>query len=294
MAQQKSIVTEGQSTNRPPLFDSSNYPYWSTRCQFTLELLNLAIRVNVSDTFRHETRLRAIDYEMWDVITDGPFIPSTLNVVTNELMPKPRSKWTEAKIKKVQTNFKAINTLHCALTPTEFNKVSSYTTAKQVWDKLRVIHEGTSQVKKSKIALLTHSYEMFKIEPGEDITSMLNRFTNITNKLSQLGKPILEHEIVKRLLRCLPKNWKPKVTIIREAKDLNVITSDEIYGSLLTHELKLKEEEEEDMREAKEKKKSIAFKANILEEELEELSCDDDEELALVARKFKKLMGRRH
>ncbi|WRX27656.1 zinc finger protein [Theobroma cacao] len=54
------------------------------------------------------------------------------------------------------------------------------------------------------------------------------------------------------------------------------------------------EEEEENRREAKEKKKSIALKASILEEELEELSCDDDEEIALVARKFRKLMSRRN
>ncbi|WRX09068.1 zinc finger protein [Theobroma cacao] len=42
------------------------------------------------------------------------------------------------------------------------------------------------------------------------------------------------------------------------------------------------------------KKKSIALKASILEKELEELSCDDDEDLALVARKFRKLMSRRN
>lgn len=75
-----------------------------------------------------------------------------------------------------------------------------------MWNKLRIIHEETSQVKESKIALLTHNYEMFKMELGEDITSMLDRFTNITNKLSQLGKPIPEHELVKRLLRSLTKN----------------------------------------------------------------------------------------
>ncbi|EOY08395.1 Uncharacterized protein TCM_022785 [Theobroma cacao] len=138
-------------------------------------------------------------------------------------------------------------------------------TSKQVCEKLRIIHEGTSQVKGSKIALLTHSYEMFKMEHGEDITNMFDRFTNITNKLSQLGKPIPEHELVKRLLRSLPKSWKPKVIAIREAKDLNIITLDEICGSLLTHELELKEEEEEDQRESKEKKNSIALKANILE-----------------------------
>ncbi|WRX10298.1 zinc finger protein [Theobroma cacao] len=126
-------------------------------------------------TTRMSIYVRVINYEMWDVITNGPFMPSTVNVVTNELMPKPRSEGTEAETKKVQINFKAINTLHCALTPTKFNKLSSCTTAKQVWEKLRIIYEGVSQVKESKIALLTHNYEMFKMEPGEDITSMLDR-----------------------------------------------------------------------------------------------------------------------
>ncbi|EOY08391.1 Uncharacterized protein TCM_022771 [Theobroma cacao] len=143
MALQKLVVAKGQSTNRPPLFDGFNCPYWSTRMLIYI---------------------RAINYEMWDIIIDGPFIPSTLNVVTNEMIPKQR-----------------------------------------------IIHEETCQVKESKIALLTYNYEMFKMEPGEDITRMLDRFTNITNKLSQLGKPILEYEVVKRLIRSLPKNWKPKV-----------------------------------------------------------------------------------
>ncbi|WRX23682.1 Integrase [Theobroma cacao] len=226
---QKSIVAEGQLTNKPSLFDGSNYPYWSTRMSIYI---------------------KAIDYEMWDVIIDGLFTPSTLNVVTNAMIHKPRSEWTEAKTKKV-------------------------------WDKLRIIHEETSQVKESKIALLTHNYEMFKMKRGEDITSMLDRFSNITNKLSQLGKLIPEHQI-------------PKVTTIREAKDLYVITLDEIYGSLLTHELELKEEEKEDRREAKEKKKSIALKASILEEELDELFYNDDEELRLGIRRFRKLMGKRN
>ena len=76
MTLQNSIVAEGQSTNRPPLFDGSNYPYWGTRISIYI---------------------RAIDYEMWDVITDGCFIPSTLNIVTNEMIPKPMSEWIEAE-----------------------------------------------------------------------------------------------------------------------------------------------------------------------------------------------------
>ena len=59
--------------------------------------------------------------------------------------PKIRSEWTELEIKKVQVYYKAINTLHCALNPTEFNRISTCKTAKEIWDKLKVTHERTSQ-----------------------------------------------------------------------------------------------------------------------------------------------------
>ena len=63
------------------------------------------------------------DYEMWDVVLDGSYVPMKKNMGSEESEPKFRSEWTEAKVKKVQVNFKAINTLHCALNPIEFNRI---------------------------------------------------------------------------------------------------------------------------------------------------------------------------
>ena len=65
--------------------------------------------------------MRAYDYEMWDVMLDGPYVPMKTKAGNEALEPKLRSEWTELEIKKVQVNFKAINTLHSALNPTEFN-----------------------------------------------------------------------------------------------------------------------------------------------------------------------------
>ena len=112
----------------------------------------------------------AYDYEMWDVVLDGPHVPMKTKAVSEALEPELRSEWIELEIKKVQLNFKAINTLHCALNPTEFNHISMCKTAKKIWDKLNVTHEGTSQVKESKIALLSNQYEMFKMQANESIT----------------------------------------------------------------------------------------------------------------------------
>ena len=142
---------------------------------------------------------------MWDVVLDDPYVSMKKNEANEELEPKLRSEWTEAEVKKVQVNFKAINTLHCALNPSEFNQISTCKTVKEIWDKLKVTYEGTTQVKESKITLISNQYEMFKMQSNESITSWFDRYTTIVNQLNQLGRVIPEDELVKRLLRSLPK-----------------------------------------------------------------------------------------
>ncbi|KAJ6923701.1 hypothetical protein NC652_017120 [Populus alba x Populus x berolinensis] len=43
----------------------------------------------------------------------------------------------------------------------------------------KVPHKGTNQVKESKIDMLVHQYELFKMHPSESITSMFTRMTLI-------------------------------------------------------------------------------------------------------------------
>ena len=100
--------------------------------------------------------VRSCDYLMWDVVVDGLFVPLKKIRGSEELVPKQRNEWINSEVKKIQINFKAINTLHCALNPTKFNRILTCKTAKEIWDKLRVTHEGTTQVKKSKITFLSN------------------------------------------------------------------------------------------------------------------------------------------
>ena len=190
------------------------------------------------------------------------------DVVLEASVAKLRSEWSESKVKKVQVNFKAINTLHYALNPTKFNRIFTCKTAKKIWEKLKVTHEGISQVKESKIVFLSNQYEMFKMQANESITPWFDRYTTIVNQLNQLGKVIPENEMVKRLLRSLSKSWRSIVVAIREAKDLNKISLDEICGSLLTYEQKVNQIDEEEKKEFVEKTKGIAFKASSRNKEL--------------------------
>ena len=85
---------------------------------------------------------------------------------------------------------------------------------------------------------------MFKMQPSESITSWFDRYTTIINQLNQLGKVILEDELVKRLFMSLSKSWRSMVVAICEEKDLNKNFLDKICGSLLTYEQKVNQIDE--------------------------------------------------
>ena len=152
-------------------------------------------------------------------------------------VPKPEEDWDDHDMKMGELNAKAMNLLYYALDSNEFNRISICSSTKKIWDKLEVTHEGTSQVKTSKINLLVHNYELFKMEPSEIISAMFSRFTDIINGLKSLGRVYSNADLVQKILRSLPDKWDPKVTAIQEAKDLNTLPLDELLGSLITHEL---------------------------------------------------------
>ncbi|KAH9751000.1 hypothetical protein KPL71_014107 [Citrus sinensis] len=175
-----------------------------------------------------------------------------------------------------------MNALFCALDKKEFHRVSSYESANEIWHKLEVVHEGTNQVKESKISRYTRQYELFQMEQNENVYSMYTRFTDIVNTLGALGKTFSNSEKVKKIIRSLPKEWRPKRTAIEEAKDLNVLPIDDLIGSLISYEEDLAAE-----RGNEEKKKNIALKAS--KHESDEESELDEEEMDMLARRFRKL-----
>ena len=119
------------------------------------------------------------------------------------------------------------------------------------------------------------------MEVDESIPSMFTRFTNIINSLKSLEKSYINGELVRKILRSLPKGRQPKVTAIQETKDLNTLELDELMGSLMTHEITMRTHEDHDK-----KKKGFAFKSSIKEEDSS--NEDDDEKFAMMARRFKK------
>ena len=104
-----------------------------------------------------------------------------MKTVEGDRVPKPEREWNDHDVKRIELNCKAMSNLYCDLDPNEFNRVSGCDSAKEIWDKLEVIYEVTSQVKESRMDMLIHEYELFFMKKDEIFSEMSIRFTNIIN-----------------------------------------------------------------------------------------------------------------
>ncbi|KAL4361622.1 hypothetical protein GQ457_04G021000 [Hibiscus cannabinus] len=166
--------------------------------------------------------------------------------------------------------------LQCALGPEDFSKVSSCDNAKEIWDKLEIVHEGTNEVKETKIGLLNLNYENFKMDPNEDIKA--------------IGNP--GEKLVRKLIYSLSESWDSKKTAIIEAKNLKELKLYELIGSLLTHELMSKpliRDNEKKIKEQGINVYAIALKSSKCQYEdssMEESSEEEDEEMEYLVKNF--------
>ncbi|XP_074278398.1 uncharacterized protein LOC141601989 [Silene latifolia] len=131
--------------------------------------------------------IKGTDYESWRIIVKGPLSITTVDVLGNTKV-KEEDDYDATDLAKAQKYSRAMSFLQRGITKEEFSRFSSCSSAKQILDSLELAYEGTSQVKKYRIDLLTQQYEMFHMERDENINDMSARFSNITNELKNLGK----------------------------------------------------------------------------------------------------------
>jgi hypothetical protein len=90
------------------------------------------------------------------------------------------------------------------------------------------------------------------------------RFTYLINSLDALGKDYSNEDLVNKVLRCLSRDWQPKVTAIGETRDPRTMSLATLFGKLEEHELELSHLDQ--LERIDKKKKSIALKATIPQE----------------------------
>ena len=102
------------------------------------------------------------------LIKNRPLIPLKVKEDGTKVKKAPE-EFDSNDFKMMEKNAKAKKLLYFGLGPDEYTRISEYESAKDIWDALQVAHEGTNQVKQSRIELLMRTYELFEMSDHETI-----------------------------------------------------------------------------------------------------------------------------
>jgi hypothetical protein len=139
-------------------------------------------------------------------------------------------------------NAQATTVLLASLCRDEYNKVSGLDNAKQIWDTLKISHEGNNATMITKMELVEDELGRFAMIGGEEPTQTYNRLKTLVNKIQSYGSTRwTDHDVVRLMLISFTITDPHLVNLIRENPKYTKMTPEEILGKFVSGRMMVKE-----------------------------------------------------
>ncbi|GJW09106.1 hypothetical protein Tco_1571529 [Tanacetum coccineum] len=200
---------EGQSMQRPPLFESDGFIYWKNR---------------------FETYVKSKDLDLWHVITDGDFPPIQNNPETKKDEVVPFHKQNDDLKKKLAKNNEAKMVIYNALPRKEYERIFMCQTAKEIWDTLLITHQALDESFSSKNCVRKF-LRALHLKWGAKVTAIKESKNLTTLSLDELiGNLKVYEEVIKKDSKTVKSKREQSRSIALKARkdssDDNSSTSD--------------------------------------------------------------------
>ncbi|GJS17127.1 hypothetical protein Tco_0411599, partial [Tanacetum coccineum] len=143
---------------------------------------------------------------------------------------------TPAEAIQADCDIKAINIILQGL-PTEiYALVSQHRVAKDLWEKIKLLMQGTSLTKQERECKLYDEFDKFTYKKGETLHEYYLRFTLLLNDMNIYKMPLEQFQVNTKFLNTLPDEWSKFVTDVKLVKDLHTTNVDQLHAHLQQHE----------------------------------------------------------
>ncbi|GJR88751.1 retrovirus-related pol polyprotein from transposon TNT 1-94 [Tanacetum coccineum] len=167
------------------------------------------------------------------MVTDPPPTDSTI-------MPAPRKKldseFNEEENKLEMADTQAEIILSQGLPRHIFNILNQTSTAKEIWDNVELLMQGSGRTLQQRKEDLFDEYERFRAIGNESIHDYFVRFHKLVNdmKITQLEIPT--HQMNTKFVNNLPAYWGKYVTNVKQNMDISTTPYVQIYTHLKAYE----------------------------------------------------------
>ncbi|GJR66189.1 hypothetical protein Tco_0012254 [Tanacetum coccineum] len=202
--------------NRPPMLEKDMYDSWKSRME--LYMLN-----------RQNGRM------ILESVESGPLIwPSIVeNGVTR---PKKYSELSATEALQADCDIKATNIILQGLPPEVYALVSNHKVAKELWEIIQLLMQGTSLTKQERECKLYDEFDKFAYKKGESLREFYLRFSLLLNDMNIYNMKLEQFQVNTKFLNTLPPEWSKFVTDVKLVRDLHTTNIDQLHAYLGQHE----------------------------------------------------------
>ncbi|GJT34463.1 hypothetical protein Tco_0924882, partial [Tanacetum coccineum] len=210
--------------NRPLMLEESDFESWKMRIERYI-------------------RGKPLGKLIWKSIKNGPSPHPMITVTTGEgeqqtqvTREKTDEEFTEDENNKERADIQATNILSQGLSRHIFNTLNQTKTAKEIWENVEILMQGSGLTEQQKKETLFDQYERFRANGNESIHDYFVRFHKLINDMKITKMEIPVHQRNTKFVNNLPSYWGKYVTIVKNSKDISTVSYVDLYTHLKSYE----------------------------------------------------------
>ncbi|GJY66664.1 retrovirus-related pol polyprotein from transposon TNT 1-94 [Tanacetum coccineum] len=216
------------SDTRPPMLDRTDFESWQQRirlyCLGKDNGENIMKSIN-EGPFHMGTVSDVIAGGTEGAVQQGPVRARVLNDLSAE--EKERYK----------ADIRATNILLQGIPKDIYSLINHYTDAKDIWDNVKMILEGSELTKDDRESQLYDEFEHFRQIKGETIHGYYVRFTKLINDMRNIKMTMPRMQLNSKFVNNMLPEWSRFITEVKLNRGLKESNFDQLYAYLKQHEV---------------------------------------------------------
>nr|GFA93403.1 hypothetical protein [Tanacetum cinerariifolium] len=149
---------------------------------------------------------------------------------------KKYSELSTAKAIQADCDVKATNIILQALPSKIYALVSTHKVAKDLWEQIQMLMQGTSLTKQERECKLYDAFDKFTYQKGETLRDFYLRFSLLLNEMNMYNMKLEQFQVNTKFLNTLPPEWSKFVTDVKLVRDLYTTNVDQLHAYLGQHD----------------------------------------------------------
>ncbi|GJV18633.1 hypothetical protein Tco_1367653 [Tanacetum coccineum] len=222
----KDIQCAGSDT-RPPMLDRTDFASWQQR-----------IRLYCPGKENGVNILKSIDEGPFQMGTiKDPIVEGTEGAqqlgpkrarVNSDLSPEDKDRYN--------ADIRATNIILQGLPKDIYTLINHYTEAKDIWDNVKMLLEGSKLTKEDRESQLYDDFEHFRQNKGETIQDYYVRFAKLINDMRNIKMTMSRMQLNSKFVNNMLPEWGRFVTAVKLNRGLRDSKYDQLYTYLKQHE----------------------------------------------------------